>query len=109
VFSFVVTPERLPVLETEKAVSALVKYGIPVGAIFVNRVIPDEADGAFLDRRREREVEYLERIEQVFGDHPIYLVPLSDRDIVGVDALRRLSAAKYGSTTRGRSQYPEQT
>jgi len=101
VFSFVVTPERLPVLETEKAVSALEKYGIPVGAIFVNRVIPDEAEGAFLDRRREREVEYLQRIAQAFGDHPIHLVPLSDRDVVGADALRRLSATEIGSTTRG--------
>ncbi len=96
VFSFVVTPERLPILETEKAVSALEKYGIPVGAIFVNRVIPDEAEGTFLGRRREREVEYLQRIAQGFGDHPIYLVPLSDRDIVGVDALLRLSATENG-------------
>lgn len=101
VFSFVVTPERLPVLETEKAVTALEKYGIPVGAIIVNRVIPDEAEGAFLDRRREREVEYLQRISRAFGDHPIYQVPLSDRDIVGADALRRLSATEIGSTTRG--------
>jgi len=101
VFSFVVTPERLPILETEKAVSALEKYGIPVGAIFVNRVIPVEAEGAFLDRRREREAEYLHRIAQAFGDHPIYRVAWSDRDIVGVDALLRLSATESGSRTNG--------
>jgi arsenite-transporting ATPase len=90
-FAFVLIPERLPIWETEKAVGALSKYGIPVGAMFVNQVLPAEPVEAFLIRRKEREAEHLARIERVLGDWPIVRVPLLDRDPVGVDALRALA------------------
>jgi arsenite-transporting ATPase len=89
-FAFVVIPERLPILETAKAVGALDKYRIPVGGVFVNRVLPGDAEGAFLHRRRERERKYLDEIAAKFADHPIRHVPLLDADVVGVPALRAL-------------------
>ena len=46
-FVFVVTPERLPIWETEKAVEALARNGIPIGAVVVNKVLP--ASGATAD------------------------------------------------------------
>jgi arsenite-transporting ATPase len=91
-FVFVVTPERLPIAETEKAVTTLVKYRIPVGAVFVNRVLPPDAESDFLDRRRERETVSLERIQQGLEAHPIYIVRLRDGDVVGVDSLMQLGA-----------------
>jgi arsenite-transporting ATPase len=99
-FVFVLTAERLPIWETEKAVSALTKYGIPVGAVLVNRVLPSEADGTFLERRKEQEAGYLDLIGQKFRALPIFHVPLMERDVVGVDALRRLAASHFGDTER---------
>ena len=89
-FAFVVIPERLPILETGKAVRALDKYRIPVGGVFVNRVLPDHAEGEFLQRRREREAGYLDEIAATFATHPIQHVPLMEADVVGVKALREL-------------------
>ena len=89
-FAFVVIPERLPILETGKAVRALDKYRIPVGGVFVNRVLPDHAEGEFLRRRRERETGYLDEIAATFTTHPIQHVPLMEADVVGVKALREL-------------------
>lgn len=89
-FAFVVIPERLPILETAKAVGALHKYRIPVGGVFVNRVLPEHAEGEFLQRRRERERKYLDVIAATFADHPIHHVPLLDADVVGMPALRAL-------------------
>ena len=89
-FAFVVIPERLPILETGKAVRALDKYHIPVGGVFVNRVLPDHAEGEFLQRRREREKGYLEDIAATFTTHPIQHVPLMEADVVGVAALREI-------------------
>ena len=89
-FAFVVIPERLPILETGKAVRALDKYRIPVGGVFVNRVLPDYAEGEFLQRRRERETGYLDEIAATFTKHPIQHVPLMEADVVGVKALREL-------------------
>ncbi len=89
-FAFVVIPERLPILETAKAVGALDKYGIPVGGVFVNRVLPSDAEGDFLQRRRQREARYLEEIETTFAAHGTQCVPLMEEDVIGVEALRRL-------------------
>ena len=89
-FAFVLTPERLPIWETEKAVASLIKYGIPVGGVFVNRVLPPEARGEFLERRRDREREYLARAERSFDRLAICHVPLMESDVVGVKALRSL-------------------
>ena len=110
-FVFVVTPERLPIWETERAVETLAKYGIPVGGILVNQVLPAEPGGDFLAGRKEREQEYLARIERSFGDWPIGHVPLAERDPVGVEALRELGErivgvrdAVPGSPSAGRRQ-----
>jgi arsenite-transporting ATPase len=89
-FVFVLIPERLPILETQRAVAMLSKYGIPVEAMLVNRVLPSEQTGAFLERRKKREAKYLQLARETFGPYPLYMVPLSDRDVVGLTALRRL-------------------
>lgn len=91
-FAFVLIPERLPILETRKAVAALDKYGIPVGAVIVNRVLPEDAGGEFLARRRERERAYLEEIDRAFGDHPLIRLPMLDTDVHGIPALHRIIA-----------------
>ncbi len=90
---FVVIPERLPVVETEKAVQVLAKYRIPVAAVLVNRVLPAEARGEFLERRREREHVYLDMITDAFARYPLYHIPLFDQDVCGLAALERVIAA----------------
>lgn len=89
-FAFVVIPERLPILETERAVRTLEKYRVPVGAVIVNRILPRAVDGAFLAQRRTREAGYLATIERTFRDHPIYRLELGPTDIVGQTGLRQI-------------------
>jgi arsenite/tail-anchored protein-transporting ATPase len=48
---FVLTPEKLPILETRRA--TLAAFELPVRGLVVNRVLPDEAEGAFLARRKQ--------------------------------------------------------
>jgi len=91
VFHFVVIPERLPIVETERAVATLDRYRIPVGTIFVNQVLPTSEDGAFLERRRQRQRPYLDQIAATFGRHPVVHVPLQAHDVVGLAALRELA------------------
>lgn len=92
-FLFVVIPERLPILETRRAVDALERYRIPVTGLVVNRVLPADADGEFLARRREREAGYLAMIEAELGGLERWAVPLREEDVVGVDALRTVGQA----------------
>ncbi len=91
-FALVTVPERLPILEAESAVRALDRNGIAVGAVFVNRVLPDAAQGEFLAQRREREADYLRRIAESFAGHPVHRVPLLEEDVHGLAAVRRVVA-----------------
>jgi arsenite-transporting ATPase len=92
-FTFVLTPERLPILETCKAAAALERSRIPVAAVIVNRVLPPDAEGAFLTRRREREARYLDDIDRELAAYPRVRVPLFDSDVQGLEGLRRVVAA----------------
>lgn len=99
-FVFVVIPERLPIWETEKAVKALSKHDVPVGAIVVNQLLPRPdptgREEPFLETRREREAGYLARISRNLGDWPLLRVALQESDPVGVDALREIRVNATG-------------
>ena len=92
-FVFVITPEKLPIFETARAAAALEKYGVQVGGIIVNQVLPASVEGKFLTRRKEREGKYLQEIRESFQGHRLFEVPLFEDDVVGREAL--LHVANY--------------
>jgi arsenite-transporting ATPase len=89
-FVLVLIPERLPILESIKAVAALEKFGVPLAGIVVNRVLPEGPIGEFLEERRTQEQEYLREIEERFSQVPRIRVPLFPRDVGGLEPLRQL-------------------
>ncbi|WP_043528633.1 ArsA family ATPase [Litchfieldella xinjiangensis] len=90
-FLFVLTPERLPILETARAVETLEAAHIPVAATLVNRVLPETVDGEFLQRRREQESSYLARIDATFAHLPRPRLSLMAGDIQGIEDLEALA------------------
>ena len=90
-FVLVLNPDRLSVLESVKANDTLRRVSIPVRAVIVNRVLPAEATGDFLDARRRQEGPHLQEIDRVFAHLPRMRVPLLPDDIHGIDALQQLS------------------
>jgi arsenite/tail-anchored protein-transporting ATPase len=89
---FVLTPERLPILETRRAMDALAAFELPVRGLVVNRLLPDEAEGTFLARRRQGERRYLEQIAATFTEVPRVHLPLLAEEIEGLPALDRVAA-----------------
>ncbi|HUG42081.1 MAG TPA: ArsA family ATPase [Longimicrobiales bacterium] len=87
-FVFVLVPERLPILETRRAIEALRRYGVPVAGLVVNQVLPDTADGEFVARRRARQHRYLAEADRLFADMGPVRLMLREDDVVGVAALR---------------------
>ncbi len=84
-FLFVLTPERLPILETARAVEALEAVHVPVAGTLVNRVIPEDADGDFLRARRAQEATYLARIDAELGHAATpALAPMSRGSLEGL-------------------------
>src|SRR5690554_5857157 len=90
-FVFVLIPERLPLLETVRAVEALQQFKVPVSGAIVNRVLPAEADGEFLRQRRQQEARYLRQIEASLSGLPTLQLPLLPDDVQGLDALGKVA------------------
>ncbi|MCH8493879.1 MAG: ArsA family ATPase [Idiomarina sp.] len=90
---FVLTPEKLPILETERAIKTLLKEKLPVAGLLVNRVLPATADGDFLAQRREQEQQRLQEIQHLFAMLPRYIIPLQPTDIQGLSSLQALFLA----------------
>ncbi|WP_232366411.1 ArsA family ATPase [Aliidiomarina halalkaliphila] len=87
---YVLTPEKLPILETQRALKVLENEGLPLAGLFVNRVLPKSADGAFLATRRQQEAQRLHEISTLFDRYPLYQVPLQATDIQGIEQLGRV-------------------
>ena len=90
-FIFVLTAEKLPILETQKAVKTLRRHQIPVGGLIVNRILPDElSELSFWRSRKAQEEVYLAEIEGSLGDLAQIKVPLLEHDVVGMERLQEV-------------------
>lgn len=87
-FLFVMTPEKLPILETRRAVDSLKESGIPVSGIIINRVLPDNVDGAFFAARLNTQQRHLDDIDLQFSNLSTLRIPLQEDDVQGIDAIR---------------------
>lgn len=92
VFNLVLIPERLPIEETARTLTALTQNEIHVGSLIVNRVLPETADGEFMHARLEQQAEYLSEIENRFGKQNIVRVSHDTRDITRREQLSRIAA-----------------
>ncbi|MDR1979963.1 MAG: ArsA family ATPase [Synergistaceae bacterium] len=90
-FFFVLNAERMPILETERAIELLEKFGIPIGGVVVNRVIPPEA-GDFFAARLAAQEEYLQDIRRRFGAKKIVHLPLLRSDVQGMEQVDAVAA-----------------
>ncbi|KFZ38108.1 arsenic ABC transporter ATPase [Shewanella mangrovi] len=88
---FVLTPEKLPILETSRAVASLQQEHLPLAGLVVNRILPESADGEFLAQRRIQEQKHLADIDQRFSQLPLFKLPLQPTDIEGIDGLAAMS------------------
>ncbi|WP_197412239.1 ArsA family ATPase [Rheinheimera sp. EpRS3] len=88
---FILTPEKLPILETGRAVQSLLQEKLPLAGLTVNRILPDSADGDFLAARHAQEKVHLAQIEHDFAKLPHYKMPLQATDIQGLTALQHMA------------------
>ncbi|MGG4773783.1 ArsA family ATPase [Paenalcaligenes sp. Me52] len=89
-FVFVLTPERLPILETERAVQALMSQDIPVAGLIVNRLLPPMDDSNFWAHRRQQQEKHMLDLHHRLPTLRRCLVSLQADDIVGLESLQML-------------------
>ena len=90
-FVLVLIPERLPIEETARALAQLDEAGVRVGALVINRVLPETSSDTFLTARRNQERVYLDEIGARFASYPRIQIPQLERDVYGLASLERVS------------------
>ena len=99
-FYFVVVPEKMIILDTQKAAVLFSQFDVPIAGYVVNRVVPEELLGqnipAYLKHRIEMQKTYMEEIRQAFGDQVSAYVPELERDVTGLPMIERLAEIMYG-------------
>jgi len=102
-FFFVVVPEQMIILDTEKATHLFSKFDVPIAGYVVNRVLPAELAAQqvppYLQNRILTQARHLEQIHQTFGGQVIGAVPELERDVTGLPMIEKLAGIMYGDGT----------
>jgi len=91
-FVLVLIPERLPIEESARAARELEHAHLHVGAVIVNRVLPQDLSGAYFEARKTQERVYLDEIDRRFRGLVKARVPQFESDVHGVPALERVAS-----------------
>ncbi len=99
-FFFVVVPEEMILIDTQKAAELFAKFDVPLSGYVVNRVLPKELlqqnVPEYLKNRIVMQDKYLGEIDSMFGDRVAARVPELERDVTGLEMIRKLSEIMYG-------------
>lgn len=92
----VLNPETMSVRETQRAYTYMNLFGLAVDALFVNRILPAEVEDPYFAHWKADQSVRRQEIRDLFAPLPVYEVPLMRQEVVGLDALQRLSQQLYG-------------
>jgi arsenite/tail-anchored protein-transporting ATPase len=99
-FFFVLVPEEMIILDTQKAAGLFAKFNVPLSGYIVNRVIPPELATQnipeYLKNRMEMQKGYLEKIDKTFGSEVLTRVPEFERDVTGLEMIDKVAKAMFG-------------
>jgi arsenite/tail-anchored protein-transporting ATPase len=99
-FFFVVVPEEMIIFDTQKAAELFAKFDVPIAGYVVNRILPEELlkenVPAYLMNRMQMQQAYLGKIEETLGRQVLAQVPEMERDVTGLDMIKKLSGIMYG-------------
>jgi arsenite-transporting ATPase len=100
-FFFVVVPEEMIIFDTKKAAELFAKFDVPTAGYVVNRILPEtllqeKNVPPYLRNRMQMQQGYLAKIEEQFGQLVVAQVPEMERDVTGLEMIRKLSEIMYG-------------
>lgn len=100
-FFFVLVPEEMILIDTQKAAALFRKFEVPISGYIVNRVLPEHLMKTpslpqYLRNRFEMQQTYLRKIDDLFGGEVLAQVEEMERDITGLPMIERLAAAMFG-------------
>jgi len=89
-FIAVTIPEDMAILETERLLNDLNRYGIKVKQLLLNNVL-ESRDCQFCRERSKAQEEYVKQIRRKFSNLKTTIIPLQPREVKGIEALDKFS------------------
>ncbi|HEX9145883.1 MAG TPA: TRC40/GET3/ArsA family transport-energizing ATPase [Candidatus Binatia bacterium] len=100
-FFFVLVPEEMIILDTQKAAQLFARFDVPLSGYVVNRVLPQELRGAnipvYLQNRIQMQEKHLGAIRATLGSQILAYVPEMERDVTGLPMVERLARQLFES------------
>lgn len=103
-FFFVLIPEEMILIDTQNAAGLFARYDVPISGYIVNRVIPEylmesEHVPDYLRNRFQMQKQYLDKIDDQFGEQVLSQVQEMERDIAGLHMIERMADVMFGEET----------
>ncbi len=99
-FFFVIIPEEMILIDTQKAAELFAKFNVPLSGYVVNRVIPESLASQdipeYLRNRLQMQKGYLKKIQEMFGSEVLAQIPEFERDITGLPMIEKMAEALFG-------------
>jgi arsenite/tail-anchored protein-transporting ATPase len=99
-FFFVIIPEEMILIDTQKAAQLFAKFNVPLSGYVVNRVIPESLASQdipeYLRNRLQMQKGHLKKIDELFGNEVLARIPEFERDITGLPMIERMAEALFG-------------
>jgi arsenite-transporting ATPase len=99
-FFFVIIPEEMILIDTQKAAQLFAKFNVPLSGYVVNRVIPESLASQdipeYLRNRLQMQKGHLKQIDELFGKDVLARVPEFERDITGLPMIEKMAEALFG-------------
>lgn len=93
----VMVPESVVLQETRRAFTYLSLFGVGIDAVVVNRILPPEATGGFLEGWAAVQQRVLSQAAESFGETPRLSLKFQPQEVRGAAALAQVGAELYGA------------
>lgn len=99
-FFFVLVPEEMILIDTQKAAGMFERYNVPISGYIVNRVIPTYVAESphvpeYLRNRYQMQLDYLTKIDSLFGQDVLAQVQEMERDVTGLPMIERMADVMF--------------
>ncbi|MDY6796331.1 MAG: ArsA family ATPase [Actinomycetota bacterium] len=105
----VLNPEKMVIKEAQRTYTYLNLFGFCCDAVVANRLIPEEVHDDYFKEWKHIQELYGKEVEEEFYPLPILKLPLFDREIVGLDMLKRTAEKVFGDTDPSRILFKGET
>jgi len=91
----VFNPEKMVIKESQRILTYLNLFHIPIDSVYANRILPEEKS-PFIEKRKKIQEEYLKLAEEAFSPLPIFYAPFYEEEMIGAKLLSKMAKEMFG-------------